>query len=212
MSSTIVRTKLRIFAPVDVAKHTTKDDCWVVRDGKVYNVSEFVADHPGGDDLILKYAGQDIGAIMKDASEHDHSQSAYEMLGEYLVGKIGANATIVDESKPTLLFLCLPVLGPRRLIFRRSLLDWEATDDFHPDETSPEDDFARCEFLDLSKPLLRQVWESNFSKEFYLQQVHQPRHVTKTARLFGPDYLEVCATFFVVRQPIYPELTKTLPG
>lgn len=71
------------------------------------------------------------------------------------------------------------------------LVDWEATDDFHPDETSIEDDYARCEFLDLGKPLLRQVWESNFSKEFYLQQVHQPRHVTKTARLFGPDYLEV---------------------
>lgn len=69
--------------------------------------------------------------------------------------------------------------------------DWEAPDDFHPEETLPEEDFARCEFLDLSKPLLRQVWESNFSKEFYLQQVHQPRHVTKTARLFGPDYLEV---------------------
>lgn len=101
MSATTVKTKLRIYTEADVAKHTAKKDCWAVRNGKVYNVSEFVADHPGGDDLILKYAGQDVGAIMKDASEHDHSQSAYEMLGEYLVGKIGAIATIVDESEPT---------------------------------------------------------------------------------------------------------------
>ena len=66
-----------------------------------------------------------------------------------------------------------------------------ATDDFHPGETSPEDDYKKNEFLDLSKPLIRQVWESNFSKEFYLQQIHQPRHIAKAARFFGPDYLEV---------------------
>ena len=76
---------------------------------------------------------------------------------------------------------------------RFSAPDWVPTDDFHPDETLPEDDFVKHEFLDLSKPLLRQLWESNFSKEFYLQQVHQPRHVTKTARIFGPDFLEVCS-------------------
>ncbi len=74
------------------------------------------------------------------------------------------------------------------------------TEDFHPDETLPEEDFKRHEFLDLSKPLLRQVWESNFSKEFYLQQVHQPRHVTETARLFGPDYLEVCPQRIPIRR------------
>ncbi|KAF8311442.1 hypothetical protein DL93DRAFT_2208961 [Clavulina sp. PMI_390] len=165
-AATTVKTRLRIFAAADVAKHTTKRDCWVIRDGKVYDVSPFVDDHPGGDDLIMAWAGKDIGAIMADRSEHEHSDSAYAMLSEYLVGKIGAAATIVDEN-------------------------WEATDDFHPEETLPEEDFAQCEFLDLSKPLLRQVWESNWSKEFYLQQVHQPRHVTKTARLFGPNVLEM---------------------
>jgi len=29
------------------------------------------------------------------------------------------------------------------------------------------------------------------SKNFYLQQVHQPRHLSESARLFGPAYLEV---------------------
>lgn len=100
MSATITKTKLRIYAAADVAKHSSRKDCWVTRNGKVYNVTEFVADHPGGDDLILKYAGRDVGEIMKDGNEHNHSQSAYEMLGEYLVGKIGADANIIDESKP----------------------------------------------------------------------------------------------------------------
>jgi 4-hydroxysphinganine ceramide fatty acyl 2-hydroxylase len=35
------------------------------------------------------------------------------------------------------------------------------------------------------------VWESDFSKLYYLQQVHQPRHTGKeSARLFG-NFLEV---------------------
>lgn len=98
-SPTIVKTKLRIYTAIDVARHTTKKDCWITRNGKVYNVSEFVNDHPGGDDLILQYAGKDIGDVMADSAEHEHSQSAYDMLGEYLVGKLGAVTTIVDESE-----------------------------------------------------------------------------------------------------------------
>lgn len=70
-------------------------------------------------------------------------------------------------------------------------VDWVATDDFHPDDTDVAADFEKCEFLDLRRPLLRQVWEGRFSKSFYLSQVHQPRHVAESARLFGPDYLEV---------------------
>ncbi|KAF9518007.1 hypothetical protein BS47DRAFT_1338898 [Hydnum rufescens UP504] len=157
-----VKTKLRIFSSIDVEKHASRKECWISRNGRVYDVTAFVPDHPGGEDLILRYAGKDIGNAMADASEHDHSQAAYDMLHEYLIGKIGSQSTVVSEGMIST-----------------------------PDETMPEDDFVKHEFLDLTKPLLRQLWESNFSKEFYLQQVHQPRHVTKTARLFGPDYLEV---------------------
>ena len=41
-------------------------------------------------------------------------------------------------------------------------IDWEATDDFHPDATDSVEDYEKNAFLDLSKPLLRQVWEANF--------------------------------------------------
>lgn len=68
--------------------------------------------------------------------------------------------------------------------------DWEAPDDFHPDDTDVLADFERCEFLDLSRPLLPQLWHAKFSKAFYLEQVHQPRHVSYSAKLFPWPALE----------------------
>jgi len=33
--------------------------------------------------------------------------------------------------------------------------------------------------------------DAAYSKDYYLKQVHQPRHLTESARLFGPDFLEM---------------------
>lgn len=166
MQSTTLTKRVRILTTEDVEEHASPKSCWVTRDGKVYDVTKFLPDHPGGDDLILKYAGKDVGEIMMDSTEHDHSDSAYNMLSEFLIGRLGANAGIVDEN-------------------------WVPSEDFKPDETDISTDYEKNRFLDLGKPLLSQFLYANFSKSYYLQQIHQPRHVVQSARLFGPDYLEV---------------------
>lgn len=43
----------------EVAKHTTKDDIWVIVDGQVLDVTKFLPDHPGGEKAILLYGGRD---------------------------------------------------------------------------------------------------------------------------------------------------------
>ena len=91
--------RVRIYTTEDLAAHASSSSCWVSRDGKVYDVTKFLDDHPGGDDLVLKYAGQDVGAIMKDSEEHAHSESAYDMLDEFLIGRLGEGENIVDESE-----------------------------------------------------------------------------------------------------------------
>merc|ERR1719283_288521 len=35
------------FSMLDVAEHKTKDDCWVVVNGRVLDVTGFLSDHPG---------------------------------------------------------------------------------------------------------------------------------------------------------------------
>ena len=43
----------------EVAKHNTKEDCWIVIENKVYDVTTFLGEHPGGKRAILMYAGKD---------------------------------------------------------------------------------------------------------------------------------------------------------
>ena len=43
----------------EVAKHDKDNDCWVILHGKVYDVTEFLPDHPGGKKAIMLFAGKD---------------------------------------------------------------------------------------------------------------------------------------------------------
>lgn len=50
-------------SPSEVIKHNTPEDCWVVIDGYVYDLTNFIALHPGGPDIIKTNAGKDVTAI-----------------------------------------------------------------------------------------------------------------------------------------------------
>ena len=41
----------------DVSKHKSKDDLWFVIHGKVYDVTKFADDHPGGGQALVDEAG-----------------------------------------------------------------------------------------------------------------------------------------------------------
>jgi len=43
----------------EVRRHASNEDCWIIVHSKVYDVSNFHSEHPGGAAIILKYAGTD---------------------------------------------------------------------------------------------------------------------------------------------------------
>ncbi|EMC98132.1 hypothetical protein BAUCODRAFT_121029 [Baudoinia panamericana UAMH 10762] len=70
----------------EITKHATPDDCWVVVNGKVYDLSKFAPNHPGGPEMVYKYAGKDGTKTYnqfhsKDLIEKQLSDS--EKLGEF---------------------------------------------------------------------------------------------------------------------------------
>lgn len=47
----------KTFTLDECKKHASDKDCWLVVHGKVYNVTDFLEEHPGGYDIILTSAG-----------------------------------------------------------------------------------------------------------------------------------------------------------
>lgn len=48
-----------LFSIFSRAHHNSAKDCWIVIHGKVYDVTSFLSEHPGGAKIILNYAGKD---------------------------------------------------------------------------------------------------------------------------------------------------------
>ncbi|KAF4649364.1 hypothetical protein FOL47_002151, partial [Perkinsus chesapeaki] len=74
----------------EVAKHNSRDSCWVVIDGEVLDVTSFLPDHPGGDISILNYGG-------KDATEPFHDIHPAGIIQKYcpdaVIGVVGSTTS-----------------------------------------------------------------------------------------------------------------------
>eukprot|EP00811_Abedinium_folium_P035026 NODE_7857_length_1544_cov_5.150318.p1 GENE.NODE_7857_length_1544_cov_5.150318~~NODE_7857_length_1544_cov_5.150318.p1 ORF type:complete len:426 (-),score=107.64 NODE_7857_length_1544_cov_5.150318:245-1522(-) len=64
------------FTMQEVARHTRPDDCFIVVDGGVYDLTKFLKLHPGGHAVLIAYAG-------KDATEAFYGLHREEVLDKY---------------------------------------------------------------------------------------------------------------------------------
>lgn len=70
----------------ELQKHDSASDCWMAIDGKVYDVTNYIAQHPGEDE-ILRGCGIDATAAFRgETGGHSHSSSAELKKEEFLVG------------------------------------------------------------------------------------------------------------------------------
>lgn len=168
----------------------------------MFDVTDFVDSHPGGGDLVLEYGGRDVTEILKDEDSHTHSEAAYEVLEDSFVGFLATEKVIdtaVKSRQPDNIVPLPPNeegleelrqndATERRPVYAATGMSSE--EDLTKD-TDVVHDYKKHKFLDLDKPLLLQVWFGGFSKEFYLEQVHRPRHYKggESAPIFG-NFLE----------------------
>ncbi|XP_070169240.1 cytochrome b5 [Polyergus mexicanus] len=82
MSNSAIRYSL-----ADVAKCNGKNGTrtWIVIYDNVYDVTDYMSQHPGGPELIEEYAGKDATNGFDDFG---HSSDAKKILKEYLVGEL----------------------------------------------------------------------------------------------------------------------------
>jgi len=56
----------KAYTLADVAKHATQSSCWTAIDGKVYDLTAWIAQHPGGAGAILSICGKDGSATFNN--------------------------------------------------------------------------------------------------------------------------------------------------
>ncbi|PVH89776.1 Inositolphosphorylceramide-B hydroxylase [Cadophora sp. DSE1049] len=193
---------LPTFLQVEVAAHKTEKSCYVTMGTRVFDITDFLDSHPGGGELIVEYGGKDITDILKDEDSHTHSDAAYEVLEDSLIGFVATEKVMdaaVRSQHPDQIVPLPPTTdgmveveennAPDRVpVFKATGMSSAA--DLER-ETDLAHDYKTHKFLDLNRPLLMQVWFGGFSKDFYLEQIHRPRHYKggESAPLFG-NFLE----------------------
>jgi cytochrome b involved in lipid metabolism len=73
-----------------VATHNTADDCWMVINNNIYNVTDYIANHPGGEKTMTDYCGKDATTAFetKGGSGKTHSDQARQILQQFYIGDL----------------------------------------------------------------------------------------------------------------------------
>ncbi|EMG47333.1 Cytb5 Cytochrome b5 [Candida maltosa Xu316] len=78
-------TTTTVYDYEEISKHKTHDDLWVVLNGKVYDITSYIDEHPGGEEVIIDVAGTDATEAFDDIG---HSDEAHEILQKLYIGNL----------------------------------------------------------------------------------------------------------------------------
>ncbi|KAK4409214.1 cytochrome [Sesamum angolense] len=112
----------KVFTFDEVAQHNTREDCWLVLFEKAcfsvafdlqlkfytvltlssseqaYDVTSFIEEHPGGDELLLNVTGKDATPEFKAAC---HTFNAWSMMEKLYVGEVDKSTIPYDDTTTT---------------------------------------------------------------------------------------------------------------
>ncbi|KAJ6188984.1 Cytochrome b5 [Penicillium mononematosum] len=84
----------------EVHNHNKPDDVWIILHNKVYDVTKYLEDHPGGSAILIGVAGTDATEAFEETG---HSDEAREELEQYYVGDLPSeeHAESIQVYRPT---------------------------------------------------------------------------------------------------------------
>jgi cytochrome b involved in lipid metabolism len=71
----------------EVARHASAQDCWSIVNGNVYDLTSWIAHHPGGEQVILAVCGKD-GSPSFNRHQAEHGAEAEAHLETFKVGPL----------------------------------------------------------------------------------------------------------------------------
>ena len=167
--------------------HNKQDDTWVsYLRGKIYNISQYQRESKPVQDeeYFLKYAGKDITRLIQDRIDFDCGFINDKYLMGYIVNTKELSKILDLQKKKN------ELKQPEATYDYTAFINKVPREDKSNAPTEISKDFEKHHFLDLSKPLFWQMITRKFSRDFYVDQVHRPRHYGEdSAPSFG-NFLE----------------------
>lgn len=83
----------KLYTMAEVAQHATANDCWMIVNGNVYDLTSFLEQHPGGVASMSPYCGKDGSqgfATMGRNRGTTHSESANALKEDYKIGRVSS--------------------------------------------------------------------------------------------------------------------------
>ncbi|KAM3321116.1 cytochrome B5-like protein [Capsicum chacoense] len=75
---------VQTYSKAEVAVHNKRTDCWIIIKDKVFDVTSYVEEHPGGD-AILDHAGDDS---TEGFYGPQHATRVFEMIDDFCIGNL----------------------------------------------------------------------------------------------------------------------------
>jgi L-lactate dehydrogenase (cytochrome) len=90
----------KLVSAAAVQSHQTRESCWIVVEGRIYDMTSFSPTHPGGADIIYAYAGRDATQAYLEVHEPDLIKSTLSPKDH--IGTLDPATALPDEppSKP----------------------------------------------------------------------------------------------------------------
>ena len=75
------------FTREEIEKHNTRNNCWLVINGNVYDATSVLGWHPGGSSALLANAGK-LSLDVTSSFENVHDEYAHKKLAECAIGRV----------------------------------------------------------------------------------------------------------------------------
>ena len=87
---------LRKISAAELSEHKSQFDCWTAYKGKVYNITQYIAYHPGGAPLLMEGAGKDCTVLF---NKYHAWVNAESMLSKCLIGVLMSEEPTIPEGE-----------------------------------------------------------------------------------------------------------------
>ncbi|XP_067837559.1 cytochrome b5 [Heptranchias perlo] len=98
------KEEVKYYSLEELKQHNSGNSAWILIHNNIYDVTKFLEEHPGGEEVLKEQAGGDATEAFEDVG---HSTDAQEMTKQYLLGELHPDDRVaIEKSKePTITIL-----------------------------------------------------------------------------------------------------------